>query len=450
MKNTINYAIIISAITALMACSSGGSCTQCAIPATIESQPIVVPAGFEPFGTDPAAGNTSPVLINPTYTQIAVPLAASGNTSYVVYNNPPILQNAIAASTDVSKISISTSGDLAIISIPTASPEPTVYVLLPANQTPPPYLVSGGSNTKNQQESDYSYVLVFPKTTNSQNSDAGGGGNPATTLQYYVPLPIVTNIQPVYQLSNTQKTNIDSSLTDTPIYYKYPLLTQFNGCTSSPGIPTTVSTTVYNGTYYVGAGTNNGTVCGGNVATDFSSVSWTNLSSSSWTTRYTPQGPIVNLSFPDQSSQNILGYWNVNTTTPTVGGATIGNTIYRVTGIQNGSPLTPTGFQPTSFWNVSINTKQTCNNAAWCSGSSITFSNSPANGYSMLADSALNNFVGTTNGLVYKLGLNSATWSSISLQGISGNVSLSPTSTGVGVIATGINSSGKVVAYQLQ
>lgn len=353
--------------------------------------------------------------------QIAVPVynQSTSSTNYQIYTVPEELQATIAAPTTT----YASSGTSVIITIPSPTPGTysAIYVMVASNSTPPTYVANGGAIAGKP------YVVILPQINNSQTNS-----NNAIAVQYNVPngLTSTTNIVPVYQLNQSQRQNIvDNALLDTNNGYQYPL----ENCVSNPGVPTAIATTIYKGTYYVGVGTTNGTVCAGNVSTDYTSVAWTNLTT--YTTRYNPKGRVENLAFPEQSSANILGFWNINTTSVT--GA---NTVYRVTGQQNSSSTN--GFSPTSFWNVTINTRQYSSTT----GSSIQFSGAPNNSYSMLTDKNLNVFIGTNDGKVYKLANGYTTWSTpVALVGVSGKISLSPTSDNIGVIATGSNAQESLV-----
>jgi hypothetical protein len=234
--------------------------------------------------------------------------------------------------------------------------------------------------------------------------------------------------------------------------YKLPI--NISSCT--PNIydkTSSVSQSIYNGSYYIAAGTESGNVCivdatgvnKNNIANfvNPATFKWTANLANGYTTRYNPRGAVINMSFPTQSSGNILGFWNILTPGS--------NTIYRITGEYTGQGSTK--FIPTSFWNVTINSKQYSPGT----GSSITFNNPPVGAVSMLTDAGLNVFVGTNNGKVYKLANGSVTWSTTTLstsagETVSGAVSLSPTTnpTGNGVIATGYLANGKLEAFILQ
>lgn len=430
MKKIITLLLSATIAATISSCGSGGGCAPDNVT-PIHDTPIENPPGFIP-ATPPLVneGETSTsVLIKVEgniVSEVAVPVynSATGSTQYVPYTVPTEVQTAIASNFD--KTTYTSVGNAVIIVVPTTNigGSSSVYVLVPDNSKKPEFIASGGT-----ENGSTPYVIISPQITSTSNGQT-------TAVEYKLPSGILstTNLVPVYQLNSVQKQQLQN-LTQNEQSYKYPL----SQCVSNPGIPTTVAITIYNGTYYVAAGTDKGTICAGNVSSDYSSVSWTELSSTSWTQRYQPRGRAINLSFPTQSAANILGFWNIDTTKSS---GTSGNTIYRITGKQT----TPnsTQFQPTSFWNVTINTKQYSSST----NSSIVFNAVPTKVFSMLADNNLNVYVGTTDGKVYKLANGFTTWSNaVVLSGVSGKVSLSPSSNGVGVIATGNTSDSKIVSY---
>jgi hypothetical protein len=469
MKKIFKYAAVILGVLTLVACSNGGGCPQCEKAESIIVTPITPPNpdNFVPSSDSQdsyiGAGATNPNYISKDYNQIAVPNASTGNTSYIVYNLPVALSESLKQSTagkgesSISMLTLvsSTGNQIVLVSTPGASPTSpaNVYIVLPQGQTPPNYLISGGESGPKD------YVLVFPIDQASKASiESSPTGKAASSYNFIVPLPINTNIIPAfigYQTTQGMLNSTATNVINVGDATAYELPVNISSCAgTSDDRTTSVAQTLYNGTYYIAAGTANGNVCIVNAdglisdPTSFvNNFSWTANLANGYTMRYTPRGEVLNMSFPPQSSQNILGFWNIKT-------SNVGNTIYRITGQYTGQGST--GFVPTSFWNVSINTKQYSPGT----GSSITFSNSPADGFSMLTDSNLNTFVGTYNGKVYKLAYGSAIWSTITLTNSSGNaatgpVSLSPTTNpkGTGVIATTnitTESSNVLTAFTLQ
>lgn len=428
MKKIMTLLLSAAIVATISSCGSGGGGCETSNPTPINDEPIKPPTeeGFTPapYPVISEGNSSSSVFIKESegkVMQIAVPVynQSTSSTNYQIYTVPEELQATIAAPTTT----YASSGTSVVITIPSPTPGTysAVYVMVASNSTPPTYVANGGAIAGKP------YVVILPQINNSQKSS-----NNAIAVQYNVPngLTSTTNIVPVYQLSQNQRQNVvDNALLDTNSGYKYPL----ENCVSNPGVPTAIATTIYKGTYYVGVGTNNGTVCAGNVSADYTSVAWTNLTT--YTTRYNPKGRVENLAFPEQSSANILGFWNINTTS-----ATGANTVYRITGQQNSSSTN--GFSPTSFWNVTINTRQYSSTT----GSSIQFNGAPNNGYSMLADKNLNVFIGTNDGKVYKLANGYTTWSApVTLTGVTGKVSLSTTTDNNGVIATGSNAQESLV-----
>lgn len=468
MKKIIQYIVILLGIITLMSCSNGGGCVLCDIPIPINVTPINPPGpDFIPLDGKGSpysqSAPSSPNYISKSLNQIAVPDASKANTSYIIYNVPPVLFESlqqIQTSSGLSSINMTTlvsTGGQQIVVISSQDPSspttpPSVYIVVPANQAAPQFLLSGGEDS-----SSLDYVLIFPiDQTTGSTSQATPNGNAGTSYSYIVPVPINTNILPAL-IGNITPNQFNSSLVDTitagaESAYKLPI--NISSCTTNINDKTSsVSQTTYNGAYYIAAGTESGNVCivdatgvnKDNIQSfvESTNFSWTANLANGYTTRYNPRGPVINMSFPTQSSNNILGFWNILTP-----GA---NTVYRITGQNTGQGATK--FTPTSFWNVTINSKQYSPGT----GSSITFSNPPVGAVSMLTDANLNVFVGTNNGKVYKLANGSATWSTTSLststgETVNGVVSLSPTTnpTGIGVIATGYLTNGSLAAFIIQ
>ncbi len=151
----------------------------------------------------------------------------------------------------------------------------------------------------------------------------------------------------------------------------------------------TILASTYNSATYIGMGTQKGSVC----VYNWNTTTWNNLTPQAQNNGYTNTTPLIGFSFSTPSNTtNIFGYW-----------LTTSGQVWRVTA---NSAITPS-----SFWQLNIESKQTCT-ASICKGQQVQFSNVPPVGTisSMVSDSGNNVFVGTTTGDLYTLGNGNTGW----------------------------------------
>lgn len=423
-KILINLMTISVLTTGVVACGSGGSASPNNAPAAPVVNPIEVPANFIPFGSAAGAGSgsTTPVAYDQVNGQIAVPV----NGVYTQYTLPTTVNNALSAAFaggDQNSTQVSVSGSNVILEIPSTTPgvEPTIFVLTPVGSSAPSLIAVGGTN------SSLASIIQLAIATSSETSGVQAtqfalpsGMTPSTNI-------IVNPNIPVGQLANLNSLQVAES-TSIPLN---PTV-----CTGYSGTPSALQIADYNNTTYVGAGSTTGQVC---VLTVVKPVildsTWTSLTSgpntAEVTGRYVP-GNVNQFNFYSGNPAALFGYWNVNS-------AGI-NQIYRVTN----SPSNLNA--PTSFWNITTAAKQTSSTFA----SSVQFTNVPTSVNSMYTDNSGVVYVGTTSGgSVYKLAPGITQWTSTQLNANqTGPITLSPTTTGSGAIATITNpSTGQTAVY---
>lgn len=429
MKKIVINLLAIGLIGAsVAACSSGSSSSGPApAPAAPVVNPIQVPANFIPFGSASGAGpgSTTPLAYNKDTAQIAVPV----NGVYVQYTLPTTVNNALSATFNnqtQNSTQVSVSGSNIILQIPsTTGAEPAIYVLTPIGQTAPNIIAVGGTKS--------GASIVELVLTDLLTESAGIQATPFTLSAGMMPS---TGIVVNPNIPVTQKTT-QASL-QASVNVEIPL----SGCTGYTGSPSALQVADYADTTYAGVGSTTGQVCVLTVVKpDVSQSRWTSLTSGPNTAEITARyaaGNVNQFNFYQGNTAALFGYWNVKNTEGTLPGT---NQIYRVT--NSPSKLT----SPTSFWNITTAAKQTSTTFA----SSVQFTNVPTSVNSMYTDSNGNMYVGTTSGgSVYKLAPGNTQWSSTQLTSSyeSGPMTLSPTTTGSGAIATISNSStGSTAVY---
>jgi hypothetical protein len=428
-KILVNLLALSVLTTGVVACGSGGSSSVNNAPAAPVVDPIQVPANFIPFGSVPGAGSgsTTPVAYDQASGQIAVPV----NGVYTQYTLPTTVNNALSAaftSGDQNTTQVSVSGSNVILQIPSTTPgaEPTIFVLTPVGSSAPSLIAVGGTNSSQASVIELAVATSY-ESSGVQSTQFGlsSGMTPSTNI-------IVNPNIPVTQFANVK--SLQAASTSIPL--------NSNVCTGYSGTPSALQIADYNGTTYVGAGSTTGQVCVLTVAKPvILDSTWTSLTSGSGTAgstnRYTP-GNVNQFNFYQGNPAALFGYWNVKNTPGTQSGT---NQIYRVTN----SPSNLTA--PTSFWNITTAEKQTSSTFA----SSVQFTNVPTSVNSMYTDSNGNMYVGTiSGGSVYKLAPGNTQWTATQLTSTyeTGPMTLSPTTTGSGAIATIYNSStGSTAVY---
>ena len=322
---------------------------------------------------------------------------------------------------------VSVSGNNVILQIPSTIPgaEPAIYVLTPLGQTAPSVIAVGG--TKSGE------AIVELVLTDLPTQSAGIQATQFTLSAGMIPS---TGIVVNPNIPVTQKT------TQASLQASVNVAIPLSGCTGYNGSPSALQVADYAGTTYAGVGSSTGQVCVLTVVKpDVLQSRWTSLTSGPNTAEITARyaaGNVNQFNFYQGNPAALFGYWNVKNTEGTLPGT---NQIYRVT--NSPSKLT----SPTSFWNITTAAKQTSTTFA----SSVQFTNVPTSVNSMYTDSNGNMYVGTTSGgSVYKLAPGNTQWSSTQLTSSyeSGPMTLSPTTTGSGAIATISNSStGSTAVY---
>ena len=424
-KILINLMAISVLTTGVVACGSGGSASPNNAPAAPVVNPIEVPANFIPFGSASGAGpgSTTPLAYDPASAQIAVPV----NGTYVQYALPTAVNSALSATfapgEDPNATQVSVSGSNVILEIPSTTPgaEPTIFVLTPVGSSAPSLIAVGGTNSS--QDSIIQLAIATSSETLGVQATQFALPSGMTTSTNIIVNPNIT----VTQLANLNSLQVAAS-TSIPL--------NSTVCTGYSGTPSALQIADYNGTTYVGAGSTTGEVCVLTVAKPvILDSTWTSLTSGSGTAgstnRYTP-GNVNQFNFYQGNPAALFGYWNVNS-------AGI-NQIYRVTN----SPSNLNA--PTSFWNITTAAKQTSSTFA----SSVQFTNVPTSVNSMYTDNSGVVYVGTTSGgSVYKLAPGITQWTSTQLNANqTGPITLSPTTTGSGAIATITNpSTGQTAVY---
>lgn len=426
MKKIVINLFAIGLIGAsIVACSSGSSSQGPVGPAAPVVNPIEVPANFKPFGSAPGAGSnsTTPLAYDKDTGQIAIPV----NGAYMQYLLPLTVNNALSTaftSGDQNATQVSVSGNNIILQIPGAA-EPAIYVLTPLGQTAPSVIAVGG--TKSGE------AIVELVLTDLPTQSAGIQATQFTLSAGMIPS---TGIVVNPNIPVTQKT------TQASLQASVNVAIPLSGCTGYNGSPSALQVADYAGTTYAGVGSSTGQVCVLTVVKpDVLQSRWTSLTSGPNTAEITARyaaGNVNQFNFYQGNPAALFGYWNVKNTEGTLPGT---NQIYRVT--NSPSKLT----SPTSFWNITTAAKQTSTTFA----SSVQFTNVPTSVNSMYTDSNGNMYVGTTSGgSVYKLAPGNTQWSSTQLTSSyeRGPMTLSPTTTGSGAIATISNSStGQTAVY---
>lgn len=427
MKKIVINLLAISLIgVSVAACSSGSTSSGTPAPAAPVVNPVVVPAEFVPFGsTNGVSSSTTSLAYNESAGAIAVPV----NGTYQTYALPSTVNTALStAFTDgvQNEVLVSVSGSNVILQVPstTLGAEPTIYVLTPVGQVAPSTIAIGGTNA--EQAPIVQVVLTDIPTESagiqSTQFSLPSGMMPSTGIVVNPDIPV------------TQKTNLGGGLSAS-LYLALPL-TGSGGCTGYTGVPSALQIANYAGTVYAGVGSTTGQVCVLTIVKpDVLQSRWTSLTSgpntAEITSRYVP-GNVNQFNFYQGNSAALFGYWNVNSAGT--------NQIYRVTS------ATSSISTPSSFWNITTAAPQTSSTFA----SSVTFSNVPTSVNSMYTDNNGNVYVGTANGgSVYKLAAGITQWTSSQLNANqTGAVTVSPTTTGSGAIATVINpSTGQVAVY---
>lgn len=414
--------------TLITACGSGSGCAPA--PA-IHVNPINIPESFVEFGSIKNTTGTTPVAYNQTAGKIAYIV----NGAYQQFILPAAVQGALStafSNGESSNIVISSAGQNVAVTIPGVNigDKPEIYVLTPITSALPNYVVVGGNKLLTggllgRPANDGPYVEIVSVDSTESSSQLVSS---KFDLQQIT--DATTNVIPVVATNTTNSVALQTSSTN------YFPLTGQNGCSGWDSVesttPSAIQVASYNGTYYIGAGSQGGQVCVMGITGTTVTQPWQSLTSgpntAEVTSRYVP-GTVNQFSFYPGANE-LYGYWNVNSAG--------NNQIYRVTSKTNSINA------PASFWNTTTSAKQTSSTFA----TSVQFSNVPTQVNSTFTDNNNNVYVGTLNGAVYKLANSSTQWVSTQLTA-TGAVEVTPTTTGVGAIAS-VTVNGNVSVFNLQ
>lgn len=397
MKKIVINLLAISLIsTSIVACGSGGSSSQSTTPpAAPSTTPVTPPTNFVI-----PADSTSGAAFNISNSQIALP----NSSGYTTINIPTNVNDSIAATAatpnGLNSVTVTSNGgpndnSNILISMPGTTPNTTLtYVLNGIVQS-----THQAQATSNSAES-FTYLTNYVKTN-----------------VIAVPATSVTGLGVAFGY-NINGTTGAAIIAPNP-NPQAPIYTPLSNCSGASGAPSAIYATSSNDVAYVSIGTSAGSVCVLNGA----NLSFANLSAQAPTAKYTP-GNVNGFGFPYSlnTGTTLVGYWNVGTVGTNVN-------IYRVTGTYiNGAP---TG---NGFLNTTMAGQQTTTNGTTV----VTFTGFPANSSinSSYTDSAGNVWVGTNAGNVYVLRTGQTQWTSTSLTGATGAVTVQTNGSSSGATAT--------------
>lgn len=426
MKKSL-VALLVAGTFGITACGTGGGCET---SPTINVNPINVPESFVPFGKIENTEGTTPVAYNQATGEIAYIV----NNSYQQFTLPANVKAALSTAFtngESANIAISSAGQSVAMVIPSAiiGNKPEVYVLTPTSAAQPNFVVLGGQKLLTGEAlgtpvDKSSYVEVVSPSDTEYSTQLSSS---KFSLQQIT--EVSTNVIPVVTTNTTNSTSLQSSSSQ---YYPLTGDTGCSGWETTKPTPSAVQVALYNGTYYIGAGSQGGQVCVMGVTGTVVTQPWQSLTygpnTAEVTSRYTP-GKVNQFSFYPGANE-LYGYWNVNSAG--------NNQIYRVTS------KTSSINAPASFWNTTNPNKQTSTTFA----TSVQFSNVPAQVNSTFTDNNNNIYVGTLNGMVYKLASGSTQWISTKLAN-AGVVDVAPTAAGTGAVAS-VTVNGQVSVFNIQ
>lgn len=401
-KNLLCITLSSLFIFTLGACGSGTSSSS---PAS--STPVVTPV-TPPADTTPASPGSSVYtnMADPANATISYPsTSSSGTTSYqTLLLAPSATTTALATAITGGNVILSQSQANAIIF-----------------QTP-----------------DAVYIVPLPNSSFG-NTILAGVASVSTGAQIYgnIAAQVTPQSSALQDSSTIAVTKITLNTNTSTAVFSNNLLTSESGTVPScnGGLTSAINSYNNNGLNYIGLGTKSGDVC----LYIRNQESMNNLTPQAVNHGYTPTE--MKAFVFAMSGSNYVGYWQ------TAAGGQFGGQIWRVTA--NSSQ------QPTSFWQLNNPNQQTCNSGA-CAGQSVTFSNIPSQSIvnSMAVDTANNLYIGTTNGIVYKLGAGLTAWGTTSVSSAPVFVTPQYVANGqgntLGVVATSQTSSGASIVLNVQ